>query len=59
MKVLRDNPGLNPSLDQVMTDAYQMATINAAQETGLDENSFPASCPWSLLEAANQDFYPE
>ncbi len=59
MKVLRDNPGLKPSLDQVMTDAYQMATINAAQETGLDENSFPASCPWSLLEATNQDFYPE
>lgn len=58
MKILRDNPGLRPSLDQVMMDAYQMAVINASQETGLDEKSFPAVCPWSLLDATNHDFFP-
>ena len=58
MKILRDNPGLKPSLDQVMMDAYQMAVINASQETGLDEKSFPVACPWSLLDATNHDFFP-
>jgi len=58
MKILRDNPGLKPNLDQVMMDAYQMAVINASQETGLDEKSFPAVCPWSLLDATNHDFFP-
>ena len=59
MKVLRDNPGLKPSLEQCLIDAYQMASIQASQETGLDENTFPVSCPWSLTQATQQDFYPE
>lgn len=59
MKILRDNPGLKPRLEQCMTDAYQIATIKAAQETGLDENVFPVTCPWSLTEATQQDFYPQ
>jgi len=59
MKVLRDNPGLKPSLEQCLIDAYQMATIKASQETGLDESDFPATCPWSLTEAIQQDYYPD
>ena len=59
LKVLRDNPGLKPSLDQCMNDAYQLATIKASLETGLDEGIFPASCPWELSDAIKQDFYPD
>lgn len=59
MKVLRDNPGLKPSLEQCLIDAYQMAVIKASQETGLDEGSFPTICPWSMSEAIQQDFYPD
>jgi hypothetical protein len=59
LKVLRDNPGLKPSLDQCMIDAYQLATIKASLETGLDEGIFPASCPWELSDAIKQDFYPD
>ena len=59
LKVLRDNPGLKPALDQCLIDAYQLATIKASQETGLDEAIFPASCPWELSDAIKQDFYPD
>ena len=40
-----------------MIDAYQMAIIEASQETGLDENTI--SCPWSLAEATQQGCYLE
>ncbi len=59
LKVLRDNLGLKPGLNQCLIDAYQLATIKASQETGLDEAIFPASCPWDLSDAIKQDFYPD
>ena len=59
LKVLRDNPGLKPGLDQCMIDTYQLATIKASQETGLDEAIFPSVCPWGLSDAIKQDFYPD
>ena len=59
LKVLRDNPGLKPGLDQCMADAYQLATIKASQETGLDEAIFSPVCPWELSDAIKQDFYPD
>lgn len=59
VKILRDNPGLKPSLDQCMADAYQIATIKASQETYLDEDVFPASCPWNFEDVVNHDFLPD
>jgi hypothetical protein len=59
LKVLRDNPGLKPSLEQCMVDAYQLATIKASQETGLDEAIFPSVCPWGFSDTIKQDFYPD
>ena len=59
LKVLRDNPGLKPGLEQVLVDAYVSAVIKAAQETGLDESIFPEHCPWELADIIHQDFFPE
>ncbi len=59
LKVLRDNPGLKTGLEQSMVDAYQLATIKASQETGLDEAIFPSVCPWDLSDTIKQDFYPD
>lgn len=59
LKVLRDNPGLKTGLEQSMVDAYQLATIKASQETGLDEAIFPSVCPWGLSDTIKQDFYPD
>lgn len=59
LKILRDNPGLKPSLDQCLMDAYESAVIKAAQETGLEENSFPECCPWALEQIIGDAFYPD
>jgi hypothetical protein len=56
---LADNPSLKPLLTDAVVDAYGDALINAANETGLAEDSFPQSPPWSFDELMNPDFWPE
>jgi len=58
-KVLRDNPGLKPSLDQLFLDAYEMAIYKTAEETSLDESVFPMTCPWSFSDVIKDGFYPD
>jgi hypothetical protein len=31
----------------------------SADETGLPEVSFPAVCPWTCQQTADEDFWPE
>jgi hypothetical protein len=49
--VLDDNPGLHPRIPEALARAYRRARIEAAKETGLDENAFPETCPYSFDEA--------
>jgi hypothetical protein len=46
-KILRKNPGLKPHIDEATADAYRNARLEAADETGLDENTFPVQNPYS------------
>ena len=45
--VLEDNPGLKPRIGEALARAYRGARIEAARETKLDEERFPAQCPYS------------
>lgn len=56
---LRQNPSLHAKLTECLTDAYGDARIEAAQETGLDPESFPETCPWSFPDMMSPDFWPE
>lgn len=49
--VLGDNPGLRPRIPEAMTRAYRKARLDAAKETGLDEDVFLESCSYSFEEA--------
>ncbi len=49
-KTLSENPSLKPKLKEIVDDAYFSARLQASSETGLDENTFPEKCPWSLKE---------
>jgi hypothetical protein len=42
-----------------MGQAYRSARLKAAIETELDEDAFPARCPWSFTEAMDEGFWPE
>ena len=54
--VLGDNPGLKPRLDEAIARGYRRARLEAARETGLDEDQFPAQCPYSWDEIVSRAF---
>ncbi|MFC7334565.1 DUF29 domain-containing protein [Rhodocista pekingensis] len=56
---LRDNPSLRATLDGAVADAYRKAAILATGETGLRRDTFPATCPWSVAQILDEDFWPE
>ncbi len=50
LKVLRKNPGLKSVIDEAMAEAYEVARIEAANQTGLEEERFPYDNPYSWNE---------
>lgn len=57
--VLSDNPSLKSKLDELFVRAYNRARIEAAKETGLDENHFPEQCPYTISQVFDNNFLPE
>ncbi len=55
---LRDNPSLKPKVPEAIADAHVTAVIQAADETGLPESAFPATCPWSFEQVMDAEFWP-
>jgi len=55
---LDDNPSLKSLMDQTITSAYALAILNAAKETGIDVQGFPAACPWSFKQMTDDKFWP-
>ncbi len=45
-RVLRKNPGLRPRADEAVTEAYDVARIEAAAQTSLERDTFPNDCPY-------------
>jgi Domain of unknown function DUF29 len=54
--VLDDNPGLKSRVDEALARAYRRARIQAAEETGLNEGSFPQQCPYSWDDIVSRLF---
>jgi len=54
--VLDDNPGLRPRIGEAIARGYRRARVEAARETGLDEERFPAQCPYSWDDIVSRDF---
>jgi hypothetical protein len=55
-QVLDDNPGLRPRIGEAIARGYRRARVEAARETGLDEERFPAQCPYSWAEIVSREF---
>ncbi len=56
--VLRDNPSLKAVQDEVLVDAYGIAVLRAAKQTGKDTVDFPPVCPWTLDRVLDDGFWP-
>lgn len=58
-KHIKKNPSLKADIAETMSDAYEVAQIAAAGETGLLETVFPAECPWSYEQIMDAGFWPD
>jgi hypothetical protein len=58
--VVRDSPSLRREVPELITDAYASARRIAAKEIRLEQLSerFPMTCPWSVEQVLDPDFYP-
>lgn len=56
--LLEESPSLKSEIDQKLSDAYEIAVLSAANETGLDDDRFPESCEYSLEEVLDE-IYPD
>lgn len=57
--LLEDSPSLKHEIDEKIHRAYELAILSAANETGLDEDTFPISCEYYLDDILQEEFYPE
>ena len=57
-KLLRENPSLKSLLAESIADVYPSAVIAAANETGLDEDRFPDTCPYTDGQLFDPEFLP-
>ncbi|MBO9480305.1 DUF29 domain-containing protein [Salinisphaera sp. G21_0] len=58
-KLIKENPGLKPKINDAMDDAYPAARISAFKETGISKEHFPDSCPWTYEQIMNEQFWPD
>ena len=57
---LRDNPGLNPFVPDLLAEAYDTARIEVAGRLSTPEESqLPTACPWSFEQLMDETFKPE
>jgi hypothetical protein len=54
--IMADNPGLKPRIGEAISRGYRRASIEAARETGLDEEQFSKSCPYAWDDIVSRVF---
>ena len=57
-ELLEDSPSLRHQLEERLADAYEIAVLKAARETGLSRKIFPAVCPYTVDKVLDETFYP-
>jgi hypothetical protein len=56
--LIEESPSLRDLPAERLARAYTRARIQAMEQTGLPLATFPESCPWSLDELLDEDFWP-
>jgi hypothetical protein len=56
VKLLEENPSLQPYLRESLPEAYEHAVVDAMTETGHLESDFPSTCPFTLDVILDPDF---
>jgi hypothetical protein len=56
---LEESPSLNNQLTISVEKAYPKALLLAIEETRLHPKNFPQTCPYSIEQLLDDDFYPD
>ena len=56
--LLRDSPSLRPQVSAFVGEVYPAARLEASDETGFLETTFPQECPWTTEQILDDDFWP-
>jgi hypothetical protein len=56
---IRNSPSLRGYPADIMAEEYFFAVPQVADETGLAEDAFPATCPFTIEQILDPDFLPE
>jgi hypothetical protein len=57
-RLINKNPSLKQKIQNCIFEAYEDAVDEAIKETGLDEKTFPSSCPYTLEQIMDDAFFP-
>jgi len=57
--LLENNPSFKPHLADLLYERYPKARKHASSETGLPLTTFPPTCPWTVEQILDDDFWPE
>lgn len=57
--LLHDSPSLRPQVQERLTQQYGKARRQELRETRLAESAVPESCPWTVEQVLNDDFWPD
>jgi len=58
-RLLKQNPGLQPLLTDLIPESYESAWAMVERDTGIDERNFPTACPWTVEAILDEGFWPE
>ena len=58
-RTLVENPSLAAYPLVILGEEYEVARLNAAGETNLPEEAFPDTCPFTIEQVLDPDFWPD
>jgi hypothetical protein len=57
-RLLKKSPSLQAHLTTAVEEEYPSARQRAATQTGLPRAIFPETCPWTVAQILDNDFFP-
>lgn len=58
-ELLEDSPSLEPKIGKLVARRYRAARSRAALETGVSEDTFPSTCPFSADQMLDAAYWPD
>jgi len=58
-KVIKRSPSLKDHPAKSYLEEYELAVLKASGETGLPTDAFPKTCPYTIEQILDRDFFPE